>query len=174
LEAVMERETEENETYAAEAIDPEILSEPVSESKATRFYDRIRSNIAAYIDRKGPALGKSAEYLFLVPDVFILLFRLAKDERVTGKNKVLLGTGLAYYIFPLDIMPEAILGPIGFLDDLVFGVYILSRMLNDTDEAILREHWSGRGDLLDMIRKVIGSADGMVGSDFMAKIKKML
>ena len=109
----MERETEENETYAAEAIDPEILSEPVSESKATRFYDRIRSNIAAYIDRKGPALGKSAEYLFLVPDVFILLFRLAKDERVTGKNKVLLGTGLAYYIFPLDIMPEAILGPIG-------------------------------------------------------------
>lgn len=171
----MEHTPEENETYnPAEAIDPEILSEPVSQRKADRFYDRIRSNIAAYIERKGPALGTTAEYLFLVPDVFILLFRLANDKRVTGKNKVLLGTGLAYYIFPLDIMPEAILGPIGFLDDLVLGVYILSKMLNDTDEAILREHWSGRGDLLDMIRRVLHSADGMVGSDFLAKIKKMM
>ena len=171
----MEHTPEEDETYnPAEAIDPEILSEPVSSGKANRFYDRIRSNIAAYIERRGPALGKTAEYLFLVPDVFILLFRLANDKRVTGKNKVLLGTGLAYYIFPLDIMPEAILGPVGFLDDLVFGVYILSKMLNDTDEAVLREHWSGRGDLLDMIRRVIHAADGMVGSDFLAKIKKMM
>jgi len=170
----MERRPEENENLnPVEAIDPEILIEPVSEVKANRFYDRIRSNIAAYIERRGPALGKSAEYLFLVPDVFMLLFRLANDKRVTGKNKVLLGTGLAYFIFPLDIMPEAILGPIGFLDDLVFGVYILSRMLNDTDEAILRQHWSGRGDLLDMIRRVLHSADTLVGRDFLAKIKKM-
>lgn len=170
----MEQTPDDHETYnPAEAIDPEILSEPVREGKAIRFYDRIRSNIAAYIERKGPSLGKSAEFLFLVPDVFILLFRLANDKRVTGQNKVLLGTGLAYFIFPLDIMPEAILGPIGFLDDLVFGVYILSKMLNDTDEAILREHWSGRGDLLDMIRRVLHSADRIVGKDFLAKIKKM-
>ena len=60
-----------------------------------RFYDRIRSSIQAYVDKKSGALGKTAEYLLLVPDVFILLWRLINDARVGGKDKVLLGSAVA-------------------------------------------------------------------------------
>jgi uncharacterized membrane protein YkvA (DUF1232 family) len=146
----------------------------VSEKKATRFYDRIRGSIQRYVEKKGSAAEKTAGFLLFVPDVFILLWRLANDSRVSAKNKVILGSGIAYYIFPIDIVPEAIFGPIGFLDDLVFGVYILNRMLTDTDESILREHWSGSGDLLAMIQRVLASADGLVTSDFLKQIKKMI
>lgn len=146
----------------------------VNESKASRFYDRVRSRIAHAIESRSEKAEKFAEYLLFVPDVFILLWRLANDTRVSGKNKVLLGSGIAYYIFPLDIMPEALLGPIGYLDDLVFGVYILNKMLSDTDEAILREHWSGNGDLLETIRKVLSAADTLVTTDLVAQIKKMV
>ena len=41
----------------------------------------------------------------LVPDVFILLWRLTTDRRVSGKDKVLVGSALAYFILPLDFMP---------------------------------------------------------------------
>jgi uncharacterized membrane protein YkvA (DUF1232 family) len=149
-------------------------SEPINEGRAQRFYDRVRTAIHEYVERKGGAVSKTAEFLLLVPDVFILLWRLASDGRVEGKNKVLLGSAIAYYIFPFDIMPEALLGPIGYLDDLVFGVYVLNKVLKDTDPSILRQHWSGSSDVLDSIQKVLNAADSLVGSEFLGRIKKML
>jgi uncharacterized membrane protein YkvA (DUF1232 family) len=146
----------------------------VSESKADRFYDRLRGSVASYLERKGSAVGKAGEFLLLVPDVFMLLWRLTKDGRVQGKHKVLLISGLAYFVSPIDFMPEAILGPIGYLDDLVFGVYILNKVMADTDVAIVREHWSGSEDILESIQRVLSAADGLVGSKFVAKIKQMV
>jgi uncharacterized membrane protein YkvA (DUF1232 family) len=134
----------------------------------------MRNNIRQYVEKKGSALGKTAEFLMLVPDVFILLWRLANDARVNGKNKVLLGTSIAYYLFPFDIIPEGIVGPMGFMDDLVFGVYVLNRMLGDTDVAIIRQHWSGSEDVLETIQRVLNAGDNLVGSDFLNKVKKMM
>jgi len=146
----------------------------MNETRAERFYDRIRKNIHGYLQNKGSAIEKSGDYLLLVPDIFILLFRLAKDPRVTGKNKVLLGSSLVYYVIPLDFIPEALLGPMGYLDDLVFGVYVLNKILIDTDPAIVREHWSGKGDVLDSIQRVLNAADSLVGSDVLSRFKNMM
>lgn len=145
---------------------------PVSRDRADRFYDRMRESIRRYLENKGSVAGTTSEYLLLAPDVFVLLWRLVNDSRVNAKNKVMLGSGLAYYLFPLDIMPEAFLGPIGYLDDLVFAVYLLNKILADTDPAILREHWSGRDDVLDSIRKVLNAADNLVGKDILGKLKR--
>ena len=147
---------------------------PVSRERANRFYDRMRDGIRRFLDGKGSAVGKTGEYLMLAPDVFVLLWRLINDNRVSAKNKVMLGSGLAYYLFPLDIMPEGLIGPLGYIDDLVFAVYLLNKMLTDTDVAILREHWSGGEDVLATIRKVLQAADNLVGSDILGKIKKAM
>ena len=161
-----EQEFEETMRESAE------VTGPVSRERANRFYDRMRQGIRRYLDSKGTVAGTTSEYLLLAPDVFVLLWRLINDSRVNAKHKVMLGSGLAYYLFPLDIMPEGFLGPIGYLDDLVFGVYILNKMLTDTDVAILREHWSGRDDVLDTIRNVLNAADNLVGSEILGKLKK--
>lgn len=144
----------------------------VSRDRADRFYDRMRESIRRYLDGKGSMAGKTGEYLLLAPDVFVLMWRLINDSRVSSKQKVMLGSGIAYYLFPLDIMPEGFLGPIGYLDDLVFAVYLLNKMLTDTDVAILREHWSGRDDILDSIRNVLNAADNLVGSEILGKLKR--
>lgn len=155
---------------------PDEVSETgsVSSQRADRFYDRIRNSIRRYVENRGKGVEKTAEFLLFVPDIFILLWRLTTDPRIQGKNKVLLGSGVAYYLFPLDIVPEALFGPIGFLDDLVFAVYILNKLLSDTDESVLREHWSGDDDLLDVIRRVLGAADGLVTTDLLKQIKKLV
>lgn len=155
----------------ADAVD---VKTNLSETKADRFYDRLRSSIGAFVDKRGAKLGKVKGYLLLVPDVFILLFRLFRDDRVSAQDKALLGTGLAYFIFPLDVMPEGIMGPLGFLDDLVFAAYILNKMLLHTDEEILREHWSGEEDVLEMIRKVLRAGDNLVNRKFVDRVKKIV
>lgn len=172
-----ERDSNEEVAEQQEALVVEVMrdsQQPVSEDKAFRFYDRIRKMMTMYLSRKGRQPGRIQDALFFAPDIFILLWRLTRDERVSSRNKVLLGTALAYFIFPLDIMPEALLGPIGFLDDVIFGVYVLNRMLVDTDEQILRDHWSGSGDVLEVIQRLLKSADGLVASDVVNAIKKMV
>jgi uncharacterized membrane protein YkvA (DUF1232 family) len=142
--------------------------------RATRFYDRIRNTIQRYIDSKGALVGKTGSFLLLVPDVFILLWRLTTDARVNGKDKVLLGSAVAYYVMPFDLIPEAILGPAGYLDDLVFGVYVLNKILGSVDASVLREHWSGSEDVLDSIQNVLNAAESLVGTDLVGRIKKMM
>jgi len=146
---------------------------PVSRERAERFYDRLRASVQRYLDKKGK-VGATAEWLLLAPDVFILLWRLINDGRVNGKNKVLLGSGLAYYIFPFDIIPEGFIGPTGYVDDLVLAMYILNRMLGDTDPEVLREHWSGRDDVLNAIQRILGTADNLVGKDLVERVKKLV
>jgi len=146
----------------------------MTEERAQRFYDRIRGSIQRYLDRHGGVMEKTGEYLLLVPDVFILLWRLVKDARVKGKNKALLVSALAYYISPFDLIPEAIVGPIGYLDDLVFAVYVLNKVLGEVDASVLREHWSGDSDVLDSIQRVLNAADSLVGSKILSRFKKMM
>ncbi len=171
-DAPMEEQLTESLELSA-GIEPTQLRVEMNEARAQRFYDRVRASIVKYVEARGLSLGRTREYLLLVPDVFILLFRLSVDARVSRKNKALLASGIAYFIFPLDFVPEIIVGPIGFLDDLVFGVFVLNRVLAETDADILREHWSGEGDVLEMIRNVLGAADGLVASKFVRRIKKL-
>jgi uncharacterized membrane protein YkvA (DUF1232 family) len=151
-----------------------VEEEGINGERVQRFYDRVRTSIQQYLHNKGSAAEKSAEFLLLAPDVFILLWRLTTDGRVTGKNKMLLGSGIAYFILPFDFIPEAVVGPIGYLDDLVFAVYILNRVLRDTDVAIVREHWPGNQDVLDVIQRVLNAADSLIGSNLLKRLKKIV
>jgi uncharacterized membrane protein YkvA (DUF1232 family) len=146
----------------------------MNETRAQRFYDRLRKNIQGYLDNMGGVVEKTGEYLLLVPDFFILLWRLVTDPRVNGKNKVLLGSSIVYFIIPLDFIPEALVGPLGYMDDLVFAVYVLNKILGDIDASVVREHWSGDSDVLDSIQKVLNAADSLVGTDVLGRLKNMM
>jgi uncharacterized membrane protein YkvA (DUF1232 family) len=148
--------------------------EELPRDRATRFYDRIRGTIQRFVDGRGKVLGKTAEFLLLVPDVFILLWRLTTDSRVNSKDKLLLGSAVVYFISPFDLIPEAVVGPIGYLDDLVFGVFVLNKILGSVDVSVVREHWSGSEDVLGMIQRVLHAADSLIGRDMAARIRKML
>lgn len=145
---------------------------PVSRDRAERFYDRIRKSIRLYLE-KAHLGDKSTNLLLLVPDVFMLLWRLVNDGRVNAKNKMLLGSGMAYYIFPLDLLPEAVLGPAGFADDLVLGMFLLNKILSETDIEVLRQHWSGSEDVLQAIQRVLDTADNLIGSEMLNRIKRI-
>lgn len=159
---------------ADDSFEAEATVGPVSEARANRFYDKIRTKIHDYVESKGEVLGKAADYLLLAPDVFMLLWRLVQDARVGTNDKMLLGTGVAYYIFPIDLLPEAFMGPTGYVEDLVFGVLILAKVLKDTPIEVLEQHWSGKGDLLEMIRNVLESAENLVTKDVLDRIRRIV
>ncbi|HEB90729.1 MAG TPA: DUF1232 domain-containing protein [Deltaproteobacteria bacterium] len=116
-----------------------------------RVYDRIRSRIVA------PGSGTRSGFrdlLLLLPDLTILLSRLLGDRRVPILSKVVAVGGMAYVLSPVDLVPALFFGPIGMLDDLFVVAACLSQLLNHVHPDVVRGHWSGQGDALEVIQSV--------------------
>ena len=78
------------------------------------------------------------------------------------------------HLFPLDLIPEAIAGPIGYLDDISIAAYVLNSIVNNTSPEVVRKHWAGEKDVLDVIQQILKKADEMVGSGLWKKLKRLI
>ncbi len=114
-----------------------------------RFYDRLRARVV-----EPAATGRSGmrDVLLLLPDLSILLMRLLRDARVPIFDKTLAVAGIAYVVSPVDVLPAFLLGPVGLLDDVFVVAACLSRLLNHVHPDVVRAHWSGQGDALEVIQ----------------------
>ena len=103
--------------------------------------------------------------MLLAPDLVHLLVCLTLDDRVDTASKARLGAALAYFISPIDLMPEALLGPVGYMDDVAVACLALNAVLNKPgNREAAREHWQGDQDLLVVIQKVLAIASEMLGT----------
>jgi uncharacterized membrane protein YkvA (DUF1232 family) len=143
------------------------------------FYDRLREKILQTIERRagrpGAKLTEDAvRALLLVPDVFILLVRLTLDKEVPGSARAMIGGALAYFIMPFDLLPEAILGPIGYLDDLVLAAAVLAQAFGGDLEPYARKHWSGSEDLRVVLQDITGTAQSLLGQKVYDRLRRLL
>lgn len=114
-----------------------------------------------------------AEYLLLLPDIAVLMSRLMRDSRVPLRSKAVLGLCLAYIVSPVDIILDIIPG-LGSMDDLMVAFYALDSVLSAAPPEVLREHWSGKVDLLDAVRKVMRTTNHMLGSRIARRLKRLI
>jgi uncharacterized membrane protein YkvA (DUF1232 family) len=139
------------------------------------FYDRLRKNILQGVEKHGGKLpGDAVKMLLLVPDIFILMVRLTLDKSVPRGARAMIGGALAYFILPFDLLPEALLGPIGYMDDLVLGVAVLSQVFGGELEPYARKHWSGPEDLRKVLGDVTEASQALLGVSLYGRLKKLL
>jgi len=118
--------------------------------KERRLYDRLRERIRS----PGAVQTGLMDLLLLLPDLTVLLLRLLRDERVPVGSKGIALLGIGYVLSPVDLLPEILLGPVGFVDDLLIVGTALSRMMNRVHPDVVRSHWPGQQDALDVIQRV--------------------
>jgi len=139
------------------------------------FYDRLRGRIVATIEKRGGRLGRgAADLLLLVPDVFMLLVRLALDPQVPGATRGLIGGALAYFILPFDLLPEALVGALGYMDDLVLAAAVLTQALGPQLEPQARRYWSGRQELRQVLEDVVTAGQSLLGENLVARLERLL
>jgi len=141
-------------------------------SKENDFYLKLRKNVKHWLNDNLNKENKWGEYILVAPDLFHLLYKLSVDKDVPANKKVKLVAGIAYFISPIDLLPEAFLGPIGYLDDIAVTAYILNDLINEIDPQIIRNHWAGEQDILDLVKTILANADKMIGSKMWGKIRK--
>lgn len=139
------------------------------------FYDRLRERVLRTVDRKGGKLGAgTVRLLLLAPDLFMLLVRLALDKEVPGSTRALVGGALAYFLLPMDLLPEALLGVGAYVDDVVLAGAVVSQVFSSELEPYVRRHWSGSEDLRGVLQDIAGVGRSLLGESLYERLKDLL
>ncbi len=128
--------------------------------RETRLYDRLRARVVPSIPGARSGLR---DLLLMLPDLVVLLGRLARDRRVPASAKVIALLGISYALSPIDLLPDLLLGPLGMIDDLLVVAAALSRILNQVHPDLVRSHWSGQEDFLLALQRVTDWAESWMG-----------
>jgi uncharacterized membrane protein YkvA (DUF1232 family) len=91
--------------------------------------------------------------LMFLPNMIVLCARLMVDSRVPRTERALFAGALIYAIIPFDFIPDMI--PfVGQIDDLFLISLTVLRLIDRTDERVVREHWRGGGDIVQLVESV--------------------
>src|SRR4030095_7464368 len=88
--------------------------------------------------------------LMFIPNMVLLCARLLSDARVPRTEKALVAGAIIYALVPLDLIPD-MLPFVGQLDDAYLIAMTLLRLMDRTDPMVLRAHWNGGGDIVQLV-----------------------
>ena len=95
--------------------------------------------------------------LLFLPNMIALCGRLLVDGRVPAADKLLFAGAVLYAVMPLDFVPDLI--PfVGQIDDAYLISLTLLRLVQRTNADVVREHWRGGGDVVQLAEAVAGLA----------------
>jgi len=106
---------------------------------------------------KSELKGRMRSFLMFLPNMVGMLGRMLKDSRVPTAEKALFLGAIVYVVSPLDFIPD-VFPFIGQVDDLYVVALTLLRLINRTDESIVREHWLGGGDIVALADSIANIA----------------
>jgi uncharacterized membrane protein YkvA (DUF1232 family) len=88
--------------------------------------------------------------LLFVPNLLLLSARLMIDPRVPVTERVVVAGAILYAFIPFDLIPD-ILPFVGQIDDAYLVALSLLRLMTVTDPLVVREHWRGGGDVVELV-----------------------
>lgn len=95
--------------------------------------------------------------VMFIPNMVLLCGRLLTDSRVPRTEKALVAGAIIYALIPLDLIPDMI--PfVGQVDDAYLIALTLLRLVDRTEPKVLREHWGGGGDIVQLAESVAALA----------------
>lgn len=146
----------------------------MSESSKNDFYQKMRKEIRSWLQSKAGEGYKWSEYLLLAPDLFHLLAKLAIAKELPAKEKAKVAAALGYFVSPIDFVPEAMFGPVGYLDDVAIAAYAINAIAKNGYEDLIQEQWAGEVDVLEKVRQVVDLGADMLGNKLWDKLKKIV
>jgi uncharacterized membrane protein YkvA (DUF1232 family) len=115
------------------------------------------------VEREGKlqVKGRMKNLLMFLPNMVKLMGKLLIDNRVPITEKALFAAAIIYVISPIDFIPD-VFPFIGQVDDIYVVALTLLRLLNRTDETVVREHWDGGGDIVSLANSIASIAPSIL------------
>lgn len=110
------------------------------------FYDVLSDNLESY-------QGEYASFIDHGPLLFKLLTEVLDDENINQDLRLEISAAIAYYVVPMDVIPEQIYGPYGYIDDIFITVYVIRKIADLFGYEYLEKQWEGKGKLENVVNE---------------------
>ena len=161
LQSAMEEKTSE---------EPEIKNEKLDQNQNIKFLSQLNRKLDTWLNSSEGENHEHRELLAQVPNIFSLLCKLADNNVVSEKSKSKLAKAITYFHLKFDLIPEAFIGPPGYLDDLIISALTIRYVMDYDNKDVVRNSWEGNKDITALIAEIIEKADDLVGPDIHKKL----
>ena len=107
------------------------------------FYCTLIENLENYE-------GEYASFIDCGPSLFKLLCDVL-DEDIDKSSRLEVNAAISYYVVPMDVIPEQVYGPYGYIDDIYISVFVLRKVAHELGYDFLQELWSNDEDVENII-----------------------
>lgn len=115
----------------------------------------LQGEVAASLETPGLP-PEERRLLAYAPELFRLTCRLSRDAEVPPRLKGRLTSAIIYFMDKNDLIPEALQGAAGYVDDVALAATVLREVAVEAGPEVIERHWKGAGtagpqieDLLD-------------------------
>lgn len=120
------------------------------------YLQMLREQVAKYG-------GTLREVVILAPVYGMLMFHLMKDPRLSREQRLWVDAAIAYLVTPDDVIPEAEVGPYGYVDDVFCCAYVANRIGEELGWDIVEEGWTGERSAAEVSRSVLAREQELLG-----------
>jgi uncharacterized membrane protein YkvA (DUF1232 family) len=120
------------------------------------FDQLLQEDIAAYE-------GRHDDLIFQAPAFYRLLTHLLDDPGLPARLRPLVLAAIAYFILPVDIIPESLEGPYGYVDDIWLCAFVVNHIQQELGADILLGNWDGEAPLDLLIRDILAQEQELIG-----------
>lgn len=141
--------------------------------KELDYFASLRKETDSWLEEHGDGIPY-AKHVALAPELFHLLCQVSLDPQVSANHRGMLTGAIVYFINPMDMIPEAVHGQSGFIDDVALAAHALDRVASATSAHVLRHHWTGKDDVMEVLTAILADAGKMIGRGRWSHLKELL
>lgn len=112
------------------------------------FYNTLKENLDSYN-------GEYASFIDYGPELFKLSCDILKDDKIGKDLRLEISAAIAYYVVPLDVIPETIYGPYGYIDDIYITVHVLKKIEEKFGYELLDKYWDFEEELKYILEETL-------------------
>lgn len=98
--------------------------------------------------------GELKSCINFLPDFLRLFTNLLKDPNTPSKERLWINAAVAYIIAPYDILPEAVFGAEGYIEDIYLCSIIARKLKTNLGREELKRHWVAEEDIAEVTQEV--------------------
>ena len=150
-------------------------SSEYKEDLSMDYYEQLCKEFDSWAQCKEGLEHVNRKFLVQTPRFFILLCNLAHCDGLSENSKAKIAVAISYFMLPFDLIPEALIGPTGYIDDLVLSALVLKYIKDKGEELFIDKYWEYSDvDLYGIIDEIILKAEDLVGNDIYQKLKSKI
>jgi uncharacterized membrane protein YkvA (DUF1232 family) len=108
--------------------------------------------------------GRHDDLIYQAPAFYSLLTHLLDEPRLPNKFRPLILAAIAYFILPVDIIPEGLEGPYGYVDDIWLCAYVVDMVRKEIGlDEILTSNWDGESPLIPLLDEILVCENDLIG-----------